>query len=123
MDTRCYNCFLPSDDSTDFAVNEYIGSGKFKCTRCGDILDLSEKTYVVEIERIIDDEKLYTTFLKLDNRLKDFAEPEEDIEDLFENLEEGKYSCDVYINWYYVCDDWDCDTALFSSTLEQPRGR
>jgi hypothetical protein len=51
IDTRCYSCLLPENDPSDFAVSEYIGNGKFKCTRCGDVLDLSEKTYVVEIER------------------------------------------------------------------------
>ena len=115
IDTKCYSCFLDKDGPTDFAECEYIGSGKFKCTRCSDILDLSEKTYVVEIERIVDDGKLYTTFLKLDDRLKEFAEPEEDIDDLFEDLEKGKHSCDVYINWYLVCDDWDVDVALLES--------
>jgi len=115
IDTRCYNCLLYENSPTDPVETEYIGNGKFKCTRCSDILDLSEETYVIEIERIIDDGKLFTIFLKLDDRLKDFSEPEEDIEDLFEDLEEGKYSCDVYIHWYPVCDDWDVTIALFES--------
>jgi len=115
IDTKCYSCFETENGPSDIAETEYIGSGKFKCIRCGDILDLSEKTYVVEIERIIDDGKLFTTFLKLDDRLKDFAEPEEDIEDLFKSLDKGKYRCEVYINWYPVCDDWDVNVALFES--------
>ena len=115
VDTRCYNCILTENGPVDPVIREYTGDGKFKCTRCSDILDLSEKTYVVEIERIIDDGKLFTTFLKLDDRLKNFADPTEDIDDLFDDLDKGKYRCEVYIHWYPVCDDWDVDVALFES--------
>lgn len=115
IDTKCYSCLLTEDGPTDIADTEYVGNGKFKCTRCNEILDLSETTYVVEIERIVDDKTLFTTFLKLDDRLKEFENPEEDIEDLFDNLEAGKYSCDVYIHWFPCCDDWDVNVDLFES--------
>ena len=115
IDTKCYSCLSFDSEYTEPADTKYIGSGKFKCVRCDTILDLSEHTYVVKIERIVDNNLLFTTFLKLDDRLKEFENPEEDIEDLFDNLEAGKYSCDVHIHWFPCCDDWDVNVALFKS--------
>ena len=121
FDTRCYNCVQPKDGPNKFAEAAYQGNGILKCTRCGNILDVSDRTFVFEIERILDNNKLFTTFIKIYEMLNDIYDVEADIEGLFNNLELGKYTCDVYIFYYCVCDDWDCDTTLFRSTLEQPR--
>lgn len=115
MDMRCYSCIeFSENEQDDFAELFHLGNGRFICPRCGKSLDLSEKTFSVVVKRDIEEKTLHTRILKLDSRLDDFYDVENDIWELFETLPVGKFDCEVYINWCMSCGEADCDTELFS---------
>lgn len=129
IDTRCYNCapdpeYFDGEPHDDTLVEmEYKGEGRFVCPECGNVLDLSNDTYKITIQRVYDENgELYSRELEVDPRLLDRLKKSDFIADMidfevFEHLPIGKYKLEV-LWYYYQCGgeepDWDVEIDILS---------
>jgi hypothetical protein len=127
LDTRCYACAenirTEQNMNGKLAEKVYQGNGIFKCPWCGDILNLSKDTYKIKIERLYEEDTLYTEFLELDPKLNNEDSQyafklDMDELDIFENISIGKYELEIL--WYYFeCggfegEEWDVKIEILS---------
>ena len=134
FDTRCYNCVLNPDKFDDldgcytennpkYAIYIYEGEGIFKCSRCGNILDLSTSIFTTIVQRKYNEYgELETEILETDPKLKEEGKDsfEQDMYelDIFEDLPVGIYKLDIM--WYYYecggydCTEWDVKIEILS---------
>ena len=132
IDTRCYNCIEKPDifdievepkNMQKYAEIEYQENGIFKCPKCGDIQDYSNKTYITIVQRKYDEfGEFETEILETDPKLigdnKDGFEQDMYELDIFENLPVGIYKLDV-LWYYYDCGgyegaEWDVQIEILS---------
>lgn len=147
LDVRCYDCpdFDP-EAMTPIPKKEYIGDGKFKCPRCGHVMDLSGDTYKLRVryKEVTEDDESYVDIELLDphdarldapynpNHNKDLTTGEALLNDMVQEADNdlvqkhrlGVFDIEVFWIWYrcsYEYDEWDMDLVVLKET-EVPNG-
>lgn len=128
LNTQCYECAKDTNEvidelgisKMDIVDRVYMGNGKFRCPRCGHILNAESNTYhtIFSIDFEGNLSIIKTTVPR--NNLDAFIEDLQCEQDLYHTIpkEPGVYDAEIYCHYYHCGgyeypDEWDCEIIFF----------